>query len=60
MNYQFQLNEETINLQLEKASAGYALTLNGQAYQVEAANLHEGELRFMLNVGCTSTGACST
>lgn len=49
MNYQYQLNEETLNLQLEKTGAGYTLTLNGQMLKVEAVSLRDGELRFTLN-----------
>lgn len=49
MQYQYVVGEEKFSLQIEKNSAGYTLTLNGQTYNLEAASLREGELRFTLN-----------
>lgn len=49
MNYQFQLGEENFQLELEKTSTGFRLTLNGQTLPIEAVSLREGELRFTLN-----------
>lgn len=49
MQYQYVLGEENLSVQIEKSGTGYTLIFNGQTFQVEAASLREGELRFTLN-----------
>ena len=46
MNFQYQFGNETLTVRVEKAGAGYAVTINGQVFEVSAtAKLGELALR---------------
>jgi acetyl/propionyl-CoA carboxylase alpha subunit len=49
MNYQYQVNDEMISIRVEKAGAGYAVTIGEQEFTVSATRWRDGELSFTLD-----------
>ena len=49
MDFQYQLGNETITVRVEKAGAGFAVTLNGQVFNVSSVMPKVGELALVID-----------
>lgn len=49
MDVHYQLGDEIVTVRVERAGAGYTVTIDDQVFAVETASWHDGELRLVID-----------